>query len=66
MGELVIKTIIVNKHVHICLSKAHFYILSRLRLGAWKSKVNNINLEHINRSSRFCNYCSTVLLLILL
>ena len=38
--------------------KAHFYNLSRFRLGAWKLNVNNVNLKHINRSIRFCNYCT--------
>ena len=47
-----------RKHLHMFLSKAHFYNLSRFRLGAWKLNVNNINLKHINRSRRFCNYCT--------
>ena len=38
--------------------KAHFYNLSRFRLGAWKLNVNNVNLKHINSSIRFCNYCT--------
>ena len=40
------------------LSKAQFYNLSRFRLGAWKLNVNDINLKHINRSMRFCSYCT--------
>ena len=48
-----------RKHQHIFLSKAHFYNLSRFRLGAWKLNVNSVNLKHINRSIRFCNYCTS-------
>ena len=52
-----IKTTIVN--IYTCfLSKDHLYNLSRFRLGAWKVNVNNVNLKHINRSIRFCNYCT--------
>ena len=47
-----------RKHLHMFLSKAHFYNLSRFRLGAWKLNVNNIYLKHINISIRFCNYCT--------
>ena len=28
-------------------------------MGAWKLNVNNINLKHINRSMRICNYFTT-------
>ena len=42
-----------RKHLHVFLSKDHFYNLSRFRLGAWKLNVNNINLKHINRNMRF-------------
>ena len=45
------------KHLNL-LSTAHFYTLSRFRLGAWKLNVNNVNLKHINMSIRFCNYCT--------
>ena len=44
-----------HKHLHMYLSKAQFYNLSRFRLGAWKLNVNDINLKHINRSMRFCS-----------
>ena len=47
-----------RQHLHIFLSIAHFFNLSRFRLGAWKLNVNNINLKHINRNMRFCNYCT--------
>ena len=47
-----------HKHLHMYLSKAQFYNLSRFRLGAWKLNVNDINLKHINRSMRFCSYCT--------
>ena len=57
MGKLAIKTTIVNTYIYF-FSKDHFYNLSRFRLGAWKLNVNNINLKHINRSMRFCNYCT--------
>ena len=40
------------------LSKAQFYNLFRFRLGAWKLNVNDINLEHINMSTRFCSDCT--------
>ena len=46
-----------RKHLHVFLSKDHFYNLSRFRLGAWKLNVDNINLKRINRNMRFCNYC---------
>ena len=49
-----------SKHVHIFLSKDHFYNLSRFRLGAWNLNVSNINIKHINRSIRFCNYCAII------
>ena len=45
-----------NYRKHVFLSKAHFYNLTRFRLGAWKLNVNNINLKHNNRNMRFCNY----------
>ena len=44
-GRIGDKTTIVN--IYTFLSKAHFYNLSRFRLGAWKLNVNNINLQHI-------------------
>ena len=44
--------------VHMFLSKAHLYNLSRFRLGACKLNVNNVNLKHISGSIRFCNYCT--------
>ena len=34
-----------HKHLHMYLSKAQFYNLSRFRLGAWKLNVNDINLN---------------------
>ena len=42
-----------RKHLHIWNSKAHFYNLSRFRLGAWKLNVKSINLTHTNISIRF-------------
>ena len=48
-----------RKHLHMFFSKAQFHNLSRFRLGAWKLNVKIINLKHINRSIRFCNYCTT-------
>ena len=49
-----------RKHLHMFLRKAHFYNLSKFRLGAWKLNVNNINLKHINRSMCMCNYCTNI------
>ena len=47
-----------RKHLHVFLSKAHFYNFSIFRLGAWKLNVNTINLKHINKNMHFCHYCS--------
>ena len=47
-----------NYRKHVFLSKAHFYNLTRFRLGAWKLNVNNINLKYINTNMRSCNYCT--------
>ena len=54
MGKLAIKTTIVNTYIYI-LSKAHFYNLSRFRLGAWKLNVNinlklNVNIPFLIKS----------------
>ena len=59
-GDAGVSATTIVKHLHIFLSKAHFYNLSRFRLEAWKLNVNNINLKHINRSMRFCNYCTDI------
>ena len=46
-----------RKYLHMYLSKAQFYNLSRFRLGAWKLNVNNINLEHIGFECPEYNSC---------
>ena len=64
-GGLVIKNN-YRKHLHMFLSKTQFYNLSRFRLGARKLNVNNINLKHINRSIRFCNYYTHRIIIIII
>ena len=29
----------------------------RFRVGAWRINVNNLNMKHIVRSERHCDYC---------
>ena len=29
----------------------------RFRVGAWRINVNNLNMKHIIRSERHCDYC---------
>ena len=29
----------------------------RFRVGAWRINVNNLNMKHIVRSERRCDYC---------
>ena len=41
-------------HMH----KAHLYNLKRLRMGAWKLKVNIIHLHRIKRDQRHCPFCA--------
>ena len=40
-----------HQHLHVFMKKAHFYNLTRFRMGAWKIKVNSIHLHHINRTN---------------
>ena len=42
-----------NQHFHIYMNKAHFYNLTRFRMGAWNIKVNSIHHHHISRNQRY-------------
>ena len=46
-----------HKHLHIFLSKAFFYNLSRFRLEV---ECDIVNLKHINRSIHSCNHCTNI------
>ena len=57
-----IKTITIYLfNLHMYLSKAQFYNLSRFRLGAWKLNVNDINLKVLNTLRGVCVFVVTVL-----
>ena len=53
-----------RKHLHMFFIKAHFYNLSRFRLGVWKLNVNNVNHKHIKNTITIYYICIHMLFFI--